>query len=138
MNKKAEVLANMLSHAAHMGYRLTLGGVPPWMVAVGKRMREIQIGDLVQETSTYYGRGGYAASMRLGRLLRIEQEPIAMEWDEKEDGPTPLERVYYIKGLDGVEHRWTNASFVAIPEADWERSVVVDEDEVRRFQGQRS
>jgi hypothetical protein len=142
----AKEVIDMLDHAAHMAYRLTLGGVPPWMAAVGRRMAKPRIGDLVAETSTYYrarraGRESraydYHAGMRIGRLLRDVREPVAMEWDEAEDGPRPTERVFYIMGLDGNEHRWTNASFVAIPEAAWEKQIEVDEEEVRRFQAGR-
>ena len=131
-----QALADMLSEAAYMGYRLTLGSVPPWMAAIGRRMREIQVGDLVQEISTYpHGHAPkLAASMRIGHLRCICQEPIAMEWDEQQDGPKPSETVYYIDGLDGAERRWTNASFVAIPAEAWEKQVVVDEEEIRRFQ----
>lgn len=127
-------LAEMLNHLAHMAYMLTLGGVPPWMSAVGQRMRSPKDGDLVMETSTYYGRGSYPPEMRIGRLVRSAREPVGMEWDEAEDGPKPTERVFYIKGLDGVEHRWTNADFIAIPEDGWEKAIKPTEESVRAFQ----
>ena len=133
----AKELAVMLSWTANMAHKLTLGSVPPWMSAVGKRMREPRIGDLVMETTTQYGRGQYPAEMRIGRLVRETREPIAMEWDESEDGPKPTERVVYIMGLDGAEHRWTNASFIAIPAINWEDEITVDEEDVRRFQAGR-
>lgn len=128
-------LAEMLAETANMAYLLTLGGVPPWMAAIGKRMREPQDGDLVFDTSTAYGRYGYAATMRVGHLMRTAREKVNYpEWNEATDGPHPTEKVWYIRGLDGVEHRWTNAAFVAIPKHDWQKTVQVDEEEVRRFQ----
>lgn len=68
-------LAVMLSWVADMAYSLTLGSVPPWMTAAGKRMRDPRPGDLVMETTTQLGRGGYPAEMRIGHLLREAREP---------------------------------------------------------------
>ena len=142
----ASELALMLDQLAHMTYKLTLGSVSPWMAAVGKRMREPVEGDLVMETSTYYQsrvwdqsrKAGhsrdFAPEKRIGRLVKLACEPVAIEWDEAEDGPMPTERVFYIVGLDGQEHRWTNATFIAIPDASWEDAVKPDEEAVRRFQ----
>jgi hypothetical protein len=32
------------------------------------------------------------------------------------DGVWPTERVWYLRGYDGNEHRWTNAAFIAVIE----------------------
>lgn len=123
-----------LSWTAYMAYKLTLGSVPPWMRAVGKRMSDPRIGDLVVEISNQYGRGAYPAEMRIGRLVRETREPFDMDWNEAEDGPQPTERVTYIAGLDGAEHRWTNARFIAVPDRSWDDEINIDEADVRRFQ----
>ena len=131
-------MAEMIAQAAYVSYKMTLGTVPPLMSAHFRRMTVPRIGDWVLEVSTHsFGhKPRYPASMRVGKLLRDVSEPIPMEWNEAEDGPHPEERVYYIEGLDGVEHRWTNASFIAIPVVHWgEEETPVEESEVRAFQG---
>lgn len=81
-----------------------------------------QPGDLVFESGAAHrahrldpGR----ALLAVGTLVRIAREPYPGDWG---DEPAPLERVYYILGLDGREHRWTNAEFLRVPQAPapWE------------------
>ena len=78
-------------------------------------------GDLVMENSTV--RLAHRDPTRFGYLIRDVREPMFSDehWEEVkdqygEDG-RPTERVYYIKLLkDGTEMRWTNASFIRVPE----------------------
>lgn len=95
-----------------------------------RRFDDIQVGDLVVETTTCLmdGRRGEAylrpALDAVGYLIRVTQEPFAFSdpdfvWNEEEEGrPHPQEKCTYIRTLDGREFRWTNASFVSAP-TEW-------------------
>lgn len=110
-------------------YLLALNGWTAWGLAISAhgspkgreafdRIRHPQVGDLVLEVSTVYGWKSKSASpgSALGKLLRIEQEPVSTPevWEGPE--PIPTEQVYYIEPLDGslAEARWTNARFIAL------------------------
>lgn len=105
-----------------------------------KRMTSPQPGDLVMETSTSGLRMQVACDewiaapkyphiksrCAVGILIKVAQEPVPYtdaEWDEEEEGPRPLETVWYLRLLDtGEEFRWTNADFVTIlPCEGWKR-----------------
>ena len=83
--------------------------------------QKLSTGDLVMEYSTV--RMDQRDPTRFGYLVRDVREPMFSDehWEEVkeeygEEG-RPTERVYYIKLLkDGTEMRWTNASFIRVPE----------------------
>jgi hypothetical protein len=102
----------LIEALAYNLYRATIVGDPaPFVRELGTRMANPQPGDLVLETTTLRRPNSYGA--RLGRLLRIVDEPFP-DWPDDE-GDAPLERVWYITLPDGREYRWTNASFIAVP-----------------------
>jgi hypothetical protein len=120
-----------------------IGGAPPSHTRRYNRMKELQPGDLVIETSTsgWWRKSGQPhpgpyeylkVENAIGFLDRITREPFPHEegddlWDEAAEGrPEPLEEVFYIRRLDGeykgdeAIFRWTNASFVTIlPKEGW-------------------
>lgn len=109
------LIARLIRNASHAAYTLALGSA---RTGVYKKFTDPQPGDFVWESSTAYipARDWHA----VGRLLRIVQEPMQMEWNEAEDGPRPMERVWYIELLDGRESRWTNCEFLKVPDhARW-------------------
>lgn len=80
--------------------------------ALRKDMEAIALGDLVLEISVIYKT---KITHRLGRLIKIEQEPICSkeEWGSEE--PIPTEDVYVILA-HGQECRWHNAHFIKVSE----------------------
>jgi hypothetical protein len=106
-----DIAATLIRRGSHAAYLLALGH------ASGPHayqcFKDPKPGDHVWESSTAYmpSRDWHA----VGKLLRIVQEPVAMEWNEQEDGPHPQERVWYIELLDGRESRWTNCEFLKVP-----------------------
>jgi hypothetical protein len=118
-------LLSLLCISAYNHYLATLVGNPtPSVKRAGDRMTSPRVRDWVIETSTIYDRA--RDKNRIGRLLRVENEPIctAEQWAERGGGiePVPRERVTYLRTVDGREYRWTNASFIAVPAdiRDWE------------------
>jgi hypothetical protein len=100
-------------------YGRTLVGNPaPRTADIGERMRDFRVGDLVLETSTIYHEDRLGE--RLGRLLRIAEEPVytADQWAANGGGdePIPTHTVWYLRLPDGREYGWYNASFIAVPE----------------------
>lgn len=82
---------------------------------------QVSPGDLVLEVTSMLREDD---RKRIGRLVRVEMEPIHTDKEWKrvskdwEGQPRPMERVYYVSTLcDGSECRWTNASFVRLPES---------------------
>lgn len=90
------------------------GSPNPVQEALHARMLNYKRGDLVVELSTLYMQDRDLDAV--GRLVLVANEPIDYpEWEEEEDGPRPMERVFYIDTLDGRRFRWTNARFLAAP-----------------------
>lgn len=95
-----------------------------------RRFDDIQVGDLIVETSSALmdGRRGeknYRPALdALGYLVKVTWEPVVwgdpdFVWDEAAEGkPEPTEKCTYIRTLDGREFRWTNASFISCP-VEW-------------------
>jgi hypothetical protein len=105
-----------LAQSAHLAYTNALVGNPAPSVAEAlSRMRDVRVGDLVLETTTYYRQPWSSAG--LGYLMELEQEPVSDEENWDGDLPIPTEPVYYIRPLDGSQERvrWTNARFIALP-----------------------
>lgn len=83
--------------------------------------QKVSPGDLVMEQSTLWH--NHTDATRFGYLISVGQEPAYSEemWEEIKDQwngePCPTERVYRIRLLkDGSEMRWTNASFMRVPQ----------------------
>lgn len=121
-----ELLARQIVTTVYNSYASTLvGHGPPCVFDLNNRLRDIQVGDLVVETSTALmdGRNGekyYRPALdALGHLIKITWEPVVWSdpefvWDEEIEGkPHPTEKCVYIRTLDGREFRWTNASFIS-------------------------
>lgn len=110
-----EPIARLLQHATNTAWSLALQGTPRSDDAY-KHMGNIKPGDMVMETSTALMQSRPALD-GIGELLRVVQEDVPFDdWNVDTDGPIPKERVYYIKTLDGREFRWTNATFVKVPD----------------------
>lgn len=111
----AALHAYMLLMAAHTARCLTLHG-DSYTPAFNWFQQEPAPGDLVFETGTahrvYRGDPGRAL-LAVGTLIRTAWEPFPGDWSD--EPKVPLERIYYIRGLDGREHRWTNAQFQRVP-----------------------
>lgn len=123
-----EKLARAIVTMAYNASGTVIMGNPTMRVEdLYRRFNDIQIGDLVVETSTALmdGRRGekyYRPALdALGYLVKITWEPVVwgdpdFVWDEAVEGkPEPTEKCVYIKTLDGREFRWTNASFISCP-----------------------
>ena len=107
-------LYRLIAVCAYRAYSNSLCGSPsPKLAEYYERHVKPELGDLVLETSSVGRRKDFFDS--IGRLEKIEQEPFIIE-DWPEDEETPMETVHYLKRLDGSEIRWTNASFIKIPE----------------------
>lgn len=118
-----EEIATAFRHLCYNAYTATLVGNPAKVTAdFGDRMKDPKIGDFVIETSTVYRSRGTGDIDAIGVLEEVAWEKVAFDsdpefvWDEAVEGrPHPLERVTYIRTLDGRRFRWVNASFVAAP-----------------------
>lgn len=121
-----EQIARTMGVCAYTAWVAVLCGNPTGnQEQLNKRMRDIQVGDWIVETTTILmsvtGRSYRPALDAVGRLVKITQEKVVFSdpdfvWDETAEGkPHPTEACTYIKTLDGREFRWTNASFVSIP-----------------------
>lgn len=122
-----ELLEALRANVVLLRQALMVGHPVPIVQRMYAAAQRPQPGDLVIETSLLY----YPAEpKRFGTLLRIEREPVCdpSQWDEEAEGrPVPTERVFYIRGLDGQEHRWVNADFMRIAR---------DEDDIREMRGE--
>jgi hypothetical protein len=117
--QQLERLATTLRRFAYYAGRATLVGNPAQVTReFNDRMRNLQVGDLVIETTTVFGfRHSPASDLDgIGWLEEVALEHVQMEWDEETDGPHPTEPVHYIRTFDGRRFRWVNASFEALPE----------------------
>lgn len=77
-----------------------------------ERYREAKVGDMAFESSSINRCDPFTA---IGRITKIGYEPREIEdWPDDED--IPEEHVIYLELLDGSEMRWTNCSFIKIPE----------------------
>jgi hypothetical protein len=112
----AALHAYQLHMAAHAAFKLTLRGdgnrrAFEWF------QQTPQPGEMVFESGSAwlaFRRNPGRSLLAVGTLVRIAHEPYPGEWgDEK----PPLERVYYIQNLDGIERRWTNAEFRRVPQS---------------------
>jgi hypothetical protein len=101
-----ELAATAIRHSTHAAYKLALRG--DHRAYIG--FTNPDIGEMACEHSTVY-RPTTPNKFAVGTLHRITQEPFPGEWGEDEP---PLERVWYIVGLDGKEYRWTNAEFLRV------------------------
>lgn len=114
-----EILATAIRGITYNAYTATLVGQAPRCVyRLGDRIRAVAVGDLVVETTsirTGPRQGPLINLDAVGYLEEIAWEPIAVEWDEVADGPTPTEKIYYIRTLDGRRFRWENANFISAP-----------------------
>lgn len=125
-----EEVARTIGLSAYNAWTATLVGNPARTTAdLNHRMRDVQLGDWVVETTTILMSSQRVGGRRpaldaVGKLLKITEEKVRYEdpdfvWDEAEEGrPHPTERCYYIRTLDNREFRWTNAMFVAVA-AEW-------------------
>ncbi len=82
-------------------------------------MWDVQVGDLVMETSTCYD-GRRDSSNGVGILVEIAHEPMP-DWEPSEEAP--LEKIYYVKRLTDDEiYRWHNASFIRLARrGEWKK-----------------
>jgi hypothetical protein len=115
-------LLRLLAVNAHQAYLLSLGGNPSGRQRdTCEAMRNPKPGDVVLEISTFYRRSIEERNC-VGVLDRIAMEEVDFPGDTREeilaqfDGVWPTERVWYLRGYDGNEHRWTNAAFIAVIE----------------------
>ncbi len=116
---EAEQFARIIWSATMAAWGLAIGGDDyPNKRERFARMKNPQPGDFVVEQSGGLRQLDCAAAV--GWLDRVEQEPAFAEdeWDIETDGPMPLERVVYIKTIDGRDYRWVNCSFVQVPTYD--------------------
>lgn len=111
------VLATKIRHGIYSSYSATLvGGAAEVTRRQFQRMSSPQIGDLAAEQTTIYISPDIDA---VGIIEEIAEEPVIFDdeefvWDAEVEGkPHPLERVFYIRTLDGRRFRWTNANFIA-------------------------
>ena len=104
----------LLACSAHRAYTNVLScSNSPKQEEYFKRYSEPVVGDMVLETSSLTRVDSHFES--IGRLKSITWEELPFEdWPEDEEKPT--EKVYNIELLDGSQYRWTNASFIKIPE----------------------
>lgn len=110
-----ETLARLVQGATSTAWALALGGTERCLKTY-EHMANPQPGDFVMEQSTALMPSRPALD-GVGELLRVtEENRTVAEWDIESDGPIPKERVFYIKTFDGREYRWTNASFVKVPD----------------------
>lgn len=116
-------IATAFRRLCYNAYTATLVGSPAKVTAdFGDRMKDPKVGDFVIETSTVYRSRGTGDIDAIGVLEEVAWEKVVWPgdpefvWDEVAEGkPHPLERVTYIRTLDGRRFRWINASFIAAP-----------------------
>ena len=120
------VVAKVMREAAYAAWKGTLiGGAPEFLKRRFKRMQEPQVGDWVFECTTIHMPERDLDAV--GVLEEIAWEPVdfgagAEPWNEAEEGrPHPTERIYYIRTLDGVRYRWSNAQMLTIPTYELEQ-----------------
>ncbi len=114
--------ARAIAVLAYKAYDAVLCGRPTGIQsALYAFMKDVQPGRLVVEI-TALGRPDRDPFNSVGELIRIAAEPVVFSdpefvWDEKEEGrPAPTEQIFYIRLLDGTEYRWSNATFICVPE----------------------
>jgi hypothetical protein len=118
---QSRALVELLRVSAYELYRATLVGDPcEYVRMLGEELRNPRPGDLVLETSTFWMKNRDPLE-GIGRLLRIELEPIVLKEQAEEYGYTdgeeiPKHRVFYValEFDDGREYRWHNASFIKV------------------------
>lgn len=86
----------------------------PEMKALYEEISTPALGDLVLEVTSLHA--AWAKGQRLGRLRRIEQEPMRGSDDPDCNVFGMKEPAYYIELPDGREFRWTNARFIKVIE----------------------
>jgi hypothetical protein len=116
-----EQLVDLLVAVVNRHYGTALAAPSPLGKAEYQELNEPKVGDIVMEKSSI---GRRPNRDRIGRLLRIESQPICKpeEWDEKTEGrPVPTEQAWVIQPLLGHrdEITWTNASFIKVVEVLW-------------------
>lgn len=131
-------LLRFVAEAGHAAYMATLVGDPaPIVKRMGDRIRDPRPGDVVLETSTFYQRNWRPSA--LGQLILTRDEPFLDRvefceahldgdyWNDPDEtypefAARHTERVWYLRPLAGVGgpclHRWSNASFIALPVTD--------------------
>jgi len=102
-------LATVLRCAAYSAYSLSLCA---HTVAAFEWFKNVAPGQMVLETSTMFQRSRDRHG--IGWLVKKTREPFPGDYGDDEP---PLEDCWYIKCLDGVIYRWTNADFVRVPES---------------------
>jgi hypothetical protein len=114
----------ILARTAALAYSGTLtGNRAPYIEARYQRMTHPQVGDLVVELTTAR-REPFDPSC-VGWLQDVRDEPVTTEEEWLADGnalPVPLDRYWYLVTLSGEPARWSNCSFISIPdgrEEDW-------------------
>lgn len=107
---------------AYQAYMISLGGNPSGRQRkTYEWMSNINPGDVVMEISTFHSRAVDERNC-IGVLDRIVMEEVDFPGSLREeileqfDGEWPKERVHYLRGYDGNEHRWHNADFIAVIE----------------------
>lgn len=106
--------ARIIRRCAFNLHSATIVGLSPHLKAMGNRVNNPRIGDLVVEITTRFRDNDLDA---VGHLEKVAREPVQYEvpWDEEAEGePCPTEMVYYIRTFDGRSFRWTNASLIAV------------------------
>lgn len=121
MNIDQQLLEDCLRrivYAAHNAFMNSLNGA-----AYSERCREYcdrvrnpQVGDMVYEESVVYARTKDRFFAGVGKLLKIQSESVRTAEQIAADGYDPKDTFWYIEGIDGQERRWSNCSFVAIPD----------------------
>jgi len=118
-----EQIATAFRRCAYNAYsNVLIGNAPKVVRDAYERMKEPRAGDWVIETSTIGGmRHKDGTDLDgIGILEKAARENVVFDdpdfaWDEEVEGmPHPTEIVYYIRTMDGMLFRWTNASIIAI------------------------
>jgi hypothetical protein len=116
VSEHQETLAALAASAYGLYSACCIGNPPPFVARLREALRNPRPGDLVLEITSF--RRADDLSSHVGELVRIAEEPCMPpgEWDEAVEGrPVPMERVQYVRTLDGSrEVRWVNAEFIRV------------------------
>lgn len=117
MTENINDLVELLAVSAYVAWSNVLSGSnSPQQDSYFKKMQSPVVGDLVLETTSI---GRMDAIDRVGRLLSVQRESMKID-DWPEDEETPTEKTWTIETFDDREFTWRNASFIIIPESEFE------------------
>jgi hypothetical protein len=117
MTETEEQLLQIAAVSAYAVYSACLVGNPaPKVQSLLAALEDLRPGDWVLEISAGCWRDPENA---LGRLLRIDWEPVRPAEPEFGETAAPTEQVVYLETLAGQEFRWHNARFIRVF-SNWE------------------